>query len=336
VKRQVRNDDNAPGQDSFLDVVANLVGILIILVMIVGVRARDALRQANDEPRPAPAEVDVGTPRNTAAALRGEVDSLVGRTRKQHVEILYRRSERDELLTRITAVENAMDSHRNTLSDEQRDAHQLQLQVAAARQEADELKMSLNAVEHAAAPVQVLEHRPTPLAKTVFGREIHFRLKDGRLAFVPVDELVERFKDEAREKAWKLRQAPEITETVGPIGDFRLQYTLKRESYAMETRVGTAYQERVELDHFVLIPVRDDLGEPVDRVLAADSDFRALLAGYDPQQSTVTIWVYPECFREFRLLKEELQKLGFLAAARPMPEGQLISGSPNGTRSAVQ
>ena len=36
---RIRREVDAPGQDSFLDVVANLVGILIILVMIVGTRA---------------------------------------------------------------------------------------------------------------------------------------------------------------------------------------------------------------------------------------------------------------------------------------------------------
>ena len=33
------DDDSMPGQDSFIDVVCNMVGILIDLVMIVGVRA---------------------------------------------------------------------------------------------------------------------------------------------------------------------------------------------------------------------------------------------------------------------------------------------------------
>ena len=33
------DDDSMPGQDSFIDVVCNMVGILIVLVMIVGVRA---------------------------------------------------------------------------------------------------------------------------------------------------------------------------------------------------------------------------------------------------------------------------------------------------------
>ena len=35
-------------------------------------------------------------------------------------------------------------------------------------------------------------------------------------------------------------------------------------------------------------------------------------------------------------VKEELYKRGYLTASRPMPEGQPISGSPQGTRSAVE
>ncbi len=60
---------------------------------------------------------------------------------------------------------------------------------------------------------------------------------------------------------------------------------------------------------------------------------RTILAGFDPNQATVTVWVYPDSFEQFRVLKEELYKLGYLTASRPMPEGQPISGSPQGTRS---
>ena len=42
-------EDAASGHDSFLDIVANIVGILIILVMVVGVRARNAPVQASTE-----------------------------------------------------------------------------------------------------------------------------------------------------------------------------------------------------------------------------------------------------------------------------------------------
>ena len=61
--RRPRNSDaEAPGQDSFLDIVANLVGILIILVMVVGARAKDALVHGLPEEK-APQPVDVDTPR---------------------------------------------------------------------------------------------------------------------------------------------------------------------------------------------------------------------------------------------------------------------------------
>ena len=38
--------DQMPGQDSFLDVITNIVGILILLVVIVGVRSSQAKRFA--------------------------------------------------------------------------------------------------------------------------------------------------------------------------------------------------------------------------------------------------------------------------------------------------
>ena len=39
-KRTSTDPTEAMGTDSFLDIVANLVGILIILVMVIGVRAK--------------------------------------------------------------------------------------------------------------------------------------------------------------------------------------------------------------------------------------------------------------------------------------------------------
>src|SRR5690606_31693680 len=42
VRRHRSIESEAPGQDSFLDVVANLVGILVILIMVIGVRTRGA------------------------------------------------------------------------------------------------------------------------------------------------------------------------------------------------------------------------------------------------------------------------------------------------------
>jgi hypothetical protein len=56
----------------------------------------------------------------------------------------------------------------------------------------------------------------------------------------------------------------------------------------------------------------------------------------DPNRTTVTVWTYPDSFHDFRRLKDELFKLGYLTAGRPMPHGAPIAGSPSGSRSAAQ
>lgn len=337
MRRRVREHAEAPGQDSFLDVVANLVGIMIILVMIVGARARDALVQAEQTPPPAPAiDAEVEASRNAAVAVRHDLDTMLAESERQQIEIAYRRNERDRILLLISAVEQAMAAETAKLSDEQQKAHAMQGQLVQLQQQKEDLKRALEAVERTEASVTVLKHRPTPLAKTVFGKEVHFRLQGGRIVYVPIDELVDLFKGEAREKAWKLKQAPRITEMIGPYRGFQMQYTLKRGTFTMETRTGTVQQSLVELDNFVLYPVQEGLGETFEEAMQPDSELRSILAGYDPNQATVTVWVYPDSFEFLRLLKEDLFKLGYLTASRPMPEGQPISGSPQGTRSTAQ
>jgi hypothetical protein len=104
----------------------------------------------------------------------------------------------------------------------------------------------------------------------------------------------------------------------------------------MQTRVGVATQSRVELERVYFVQAEQQLGESLERALQPNSLFRSRLAAYDPQRTTVTVWVYPESFESFRQLKQELFKLGFLTEGRPLPEGFPIGGSPDGSRSTAE
>ena len=53
MKRVEVEADQMPGQDSFLDVITNIVGILILLVLVVGLRTQ---RSVHDGPDPQVAE----------------------------------------------------------------------------------------------------------------------------------------------------------------------------------------------------------------------------------------------------------------------------------------
>src|SRR5437764_3602466 len=48
MKRVEMEADQMPGQDSFLDVITNIVGILILLVLVVGLRSSRSVRDAPD------------------------------------------------------------------------------------------------------------------------------------------------------------------------------------------------------------------------------------------------------------------------------------------------
>ena len=58
------------------------------------------------------------------------------------------------------------------------------------------------------------------MARTVFGTEIHFRLLNHRLTYVPWDEMIERLKADAKNHLSKLRDTPRIElslpEVAGP------------------------------------------------------------------------------------------------------------------------
>jgi hypothetical protein len=334
------NQAEAPGQDSFLDIVANLVGILIILVIVIGVRAKDAMLDVADtevvQSELDKASKDAEAARRSAQAVEADILDLEAKINRQDLEIAFRRRERDKVQMLVAQVDQAIAERRDELSLAEQQRFDAQSAVLAARQELETVQVSLQVVQNSAAPVTVIEHLPTPMAKTVFGKELHFRLHQGRLAFVPWDEFVERLPAEVRQKVWRLKKQPELAETFGPIGGFWIRYTLKRVVYQHATGMGIAVQRGVELEKFILIPVDEEMGEPLADALESDSQFRAILAANQAEATTITVWTYPDSFDEFRELKRFLFENKYLTASRPLSFDTPIGGSPHGTRSSAQ
>jgi hypothetical protein len=338
VRRRNSNAIEAPGQDSFLDIVANLVGILIILVMVIGIQAKDAMLEAAPvtAPEEETAELDIPGAAKAARAVEQDIQRLTSKINREAFEIDYRRKERDKIQLLLASAEEALLEKRDELSEDQQREFDAQRDLIAARAELGGLEQSVQAAEGSIPQTAVIEHLPTPMAKTVFGKEIHFQLAGGKLTYVPWDELAEKLQEEAPQKMWQLKDRREITETIGPIGGFLMKYVLKRTQRTVTTRAGNTVQQRVELDHFVLLPIDRTLGEPASEGLLDGSRLHSILATNNPDKTTITIWTYPDSFNEFRELKQQLFSRGYLTASRPMPAGAPIGGSPHGTRSAAQ
>jgi hypothetical protein len=145
-----------------------------------------------------------------------------------------------------------------------------------------------------------------------------------RIARVPFEELKDLLMDERRQLAWKLEDLPEVSGSVGPRDGFRLDFHFVRT--ARGGSLTAAYY----------VPVQTNLGVPVEEALAAGSQFRAQLAQLDRENTTITLWTYPDSFDQFRQLRKELYQLGFGVAGRPLDKDGRIGFSPTGSKSQAQ
>jgi len=323
-----------PGSDSFLDVVTNIVGILIILVVVVGARARNAASTAAS----AQSETDpLSREHKRVASLETDTLHSIQQIAGLERELITRSTERAALSNLIVVAEKDLEQRRGALDEKSRQQYDLSRRAAALRDQLYRLQTQRSQATSTRGPTVTVENVPTPISRAVVGKEAHFQLKQGRLVYIPLDGLLERFKTVFREKAMKLQDQAEFVDTVGPIEGFRLRYRLERFDVPMDTMMQTGRGgSYVALTKWELMPVDGQLGEVTATALSPDSQFRERLATLHPHQWTITLWAYQDSFGDFRKVRKELYQLGYSVAGRPLPEGVPIGGSPKGSKSAAE
>lgn len=366
------------GSDSFLDVVANIVGILIILIVIAGVRVGQAPPKPKTSPAlpsldipvtPAPAEdppdeTDSAAPEPIMAEVTPEMEAevpealpplepppeLVAQVQQLEADVAAITAESRKLGDALaesnrlqTTLEERLQTARSLLEERKsqlsvttaRDAQQ-KLDLELTRQAVARLLAQVTELEQKSPPVEKLEHRITPVSRTVLGHELHFRLERDRVAEVPIEALVERLKEHIeRRKDWIVKTRQHKGQ-VGPINGFNLEYILGVDMISgLEELRGGVGGYRMSMRYWEIHPESSLRGEPEDVALSHGSKFYQALvsAGSD---TTLTFWVYPDSYGLYRKLQRFAHDQGFPVAGRPLPPGVAISGSPNGTKSASQ
>ena len=319
------------GHDSFLDIVTNIVGILIILVMVIGARVQFLTVKSVDVPAP------------EVLKLRAEVERLEDAVLSSESELLNIDKEAQQLVATVTDAGNARIHLATTVSAATREIEVRKQVVDAKRVEAAELEtrrqwlmdeierstLEAEGLAHTPQTIEELLAYPTPIGRTVTGDEMHFRIAGGRIAYIPLTELFEEAKTRTQRHGGSLAAMQTRVETVGPQHDFFLDYVV-------EVQVNrSAGQVMVRSREWVARPARRECGELLHHALAHQSRFRAVLAGVTPA-TTVTLWCYPDSFEQYRAIREELHRLGIAAACRPLPEGAPIGGSAEGSKSVAQ
>ena len=317
-------EDASVGEDSFLDTIANLVGIMIILVVVVGSKTKiDAEAYGRELAEKSP-PMELDEPVREVRALQQSLLDTQAQQRAYELENAYRKLERDNLLAQVTLARAAVEEHLQSLdADKRQDIEQDQkLETLQARLQ--EMTEKMGAAEESKRPKIVLEHLPTPMAKTVFHREMHVKLQNNRVAVIPWDRLVDTHKQQVPLAARRNASRSSLEDSLGPIGGWLMKYRMLSVPGGME------------LDRFELEQVSSDDDEPLEQACAPSGRLYMELASRNPAETVVTVWIYPESFDTFRQLKVYLFEQGFLSAARPMPNGLRIGASPSGNRSSAQ
>jgi hypothetical protein len=328
--------EEAINADSFLDIVASVVSVMIIMVMMTGLKIKNTPPEAVVSSEVARAAGDLAQKESDEQALRREIGALDKEMREVQAQTAVRARERDILSLAVTGLDQQLRGARQQTAAQKADNGETAAKVADARNRLEILNRQREAIEKSPPAAVQIESYNTPLGHTVVGREVHFQLKNGRVAYVPLMELVERAVEDIKRKGHRLTEDSELNNTVAPIDGFRMTYIIRlRQPTNAEIEESRSRRPIIE-DRFVLRPVDDNLGETIDAALRPGSQFHEALNSRRAKDATVTLWTYPGSFDEFRRLKKDLYQLGFPVAARPLPDGVPISGSSSGSKSTAE
>ena len=117
----------------------------------------------------------------------------------------------------MTDLDQQLRGARQSAAQQSQPDGQLVAKVIEARNQLEILNRQREAIEKSPAQSVQIESFTTPLGRTVDGRELHFQLSHGRIAYVPLNELVEKAMSDLKRRDHRLsEQRPELTDSVCP------------------------------------------------------------------------------------------------------------------------
>ncbi|TWT66807.1 hypothetical protein Pla123a_45050 [Posidoniimonas polymericola] len=323
------------GQDSFLDVVANIVGILILLVMVVGLRVSRETHDPTEAPvaqTPAVSRDDLVQAHRDARDAYRQAATAIEQLERGRRELRQLDDERLAVAAFVAEAEASLDEKRAALGVDKRRDLELRTKLLTAQTKLEKLAREQVTLAAYTPQVETIESLPTPLAKTVSGDEIEIRLEGGRAAVIPMNALAEEAMSHMEENVWRLQSRDKINVWAGPIDGFRLVCHLRKASFI------TPSGQQAAMPRLVAATVMPEPGMQGEPIIAETLENTRLIqfVKTQPKTTTVTIWTYDDSFEEYGVLKRKLYELGYPTAGRPLPEGAPIMSAASGTRASAQ
>lgn len=278
MRRRPTVSDPGFGSDSFLDVLSNIVGILIILIVMAGMQlgrlplnpgpATSPPTNAPLAAAPLPAVASTPTPSVEAPptvapppvvdepapelpplapppdALRAlaEVDrqraALLAATSAEESQLATARQRRQASEQQFAGLDQAATAAQAELDQRKSQLQTLRTELLRERDQLSGLLAEFEETEQAAAPAQTIRHRLAPVSQEVQGEELHFRVSGGRVSLVPLGELLDRVKLQLQRRRELAAARGGYQGRVGPVDGYSLEFEI-------EARRMSPHEERV-------------------------------------------------------------------------------------------
>lgn len=279
----------------------------------------------------------------TLAGLTDELTEQTGEDEQSLVKFASLPSRQTETKLRIaelnkklasgTRQQQLFEGTLGTLEDRQRYVHNAMQQVS---QETRKLREILEQNQESAPKSDLLNHRLSPVSRPVADDELHFRLSGGRIAHVPLEDLLERLKAQMMNRVNLVAKFHRYNGSVGPVQGFRMEYLVERQPLPpMQALQYGKSPYQLSVSRWQIHPTEALTAETVEEALQLGSRFRQILERTYPE-TAITIWLYPGDFEHFHRLRQFAHQLDLRVAARPLPNGFPITASPSGSRSTSQ
>jgi hypothetical protein len=293
-------------------------------------------RPTSTPPRPEPLVIPPSPALLARAdALKAEIASLDSQAQSAAAEI--EKASRDEQADSqaITQLRQAIDTQSAELGRDKTQLAQSESQLAAKKTGLLQLEVDVQKAEAVKPPVATLQHKLTPLGREISGKELHFRLLNNRVAFLPIEELIQRLRPQIlRNRDSLVRNGIQQGE-IGPVAGFHMEYVIEARHLSAMEELRQGMSVAINLSSWKLVAEPDLETESAEEATRDRGDFLRRVRDADAD-TTITLWVYPDSYAIYRQLQEFAHHENFTVAARPLPFGVPIAGSPQGSRSSGQ
>ena len=345
MRHSADEQEDMPGGDSFLDIVANIVGILVLLVVVVGVRAGRQVAivaqvKAVDHER---VVEEAQEAIQEAMHSRQDVARLIEQAAISQGESRLRNQVRDELAMYAATLRAELDDEREQLSVSDRRTFDTHNQLAQAQLELEKLtRQQVGLIAADTGPeIEQIDFEPTPIVRERVTDQVRIKLEGDRVVFLPLDELRQELEYGMTNLSKTLVAMPGeevgVERLVGPIDGFALRCLVTRRFVPSGDRTLIVVGLKVAR----LEPQIDSSGagpptETLEEAMKENSRLMSRLSTIDPKKTVVTLFTYPDSFDVLPQLEKDLRERGFRVAKSLQQAGSPITFATGGKRTMLQ